>query len=267
MTARRIACSWDDFRRRLRDRDGRPIEPIYRGQARISWSLVPPSKRLTLASIEQHDALAEKNEIFRVRREFDSAAYDGQWKHFRHLATGLPGASLVGMGDDEVQALARHHGLCTNLLDWTISPYVAAFFAYASALDIANEGRLFAGVISYAPIYPPRENIAVWRLGVSEGLWVAGEFDCLNNLSAGNLHQKAQSGLFTRLRHRDIADLETYLEQRGMSDHLEVFEIAASDALGALADLKDMNITFATLFPDLRGAAMHANFASILELY
>ena len=103
------------------------------------------------------------------------------------------------------------------------------------------------------------EPVCIWRLGIKEGMWVPGEFEELRSISNVNYWQKAQAGLFTRLTHDDHIDVCTYLAERGLSDQLEMFLIPGTDAFKALGDLETMNITFASLFPDLRGAAIQAN--------
>jgi FRG domain len=264
MEIHRIGCSWEGFRTELRKRDGSPLSPVYRGQAKASWALVSPSKRLHFERMKGHKRLAEKNPEFDVQAQYDRGMFDGEVKLFSRLATGIPGPDVTKLAFDDLEALARHNGLCSNLLDWSLSPYVAAFFAFTSALDAANSGRLSAGTLGGTPVCPVEHSVAVWRLGEQHGMWVEGEFECVTGLSAVNAWQKAQSGLFTRLRHKEIADLETYLDSRRLLSSLTVFEIHGHDALPALADPKDMNIKFSTLFPDFRGAAMQANFDPVL---
>jgi len=159
----------------------------------------------------------------------------------------------------DIEALARHHGLCTNLLDWTGSPYVAAFFAFTAAVDLANNGRLTSGNLSQGAINSVTSPVCIIRLGIAKELWVNDEFELQTSLSAINYWQKAQSGVFTRLTHSKYLDIETYLESRGIKDRLHRFVVPGSEAFKALHDLELMNITFASLFPDLRGAAMQAN--------
>jgi len=186
----------------------------------------------------------------------------GQVAYFRRLATGLPGVDVTTLDEDNLEALARHHGLCTNLLDWTLSPYVAAFFAFTEALDLANDGRLNSGQLAKMPIYPVEDPVCIWRLGWQKDMGKKREFERFSGLAQINYWQKAQSGLFTRLTHPEYVNIAEYLAARGLQDRLHKFTIPGSETGKVLHDLETMNITFATLFPDLTGAAKQANVGS-----
>ena len=79
--------------------------------------------------------------------------------------------------------------------------------------------------------------------------------------SFSNPRQRAQRGVFTRLTHQQRFDLASYLAERGEDGCLTRWEVPATEAAVALDDLRMANITPATLFPDLNGAATEANAA------
>ena len=247
--------NWVEFCAAVRPGDGSPRDPIYRGHGNCDWRLVPPSAR---------DSYEQVRQMRRHGADVASGApaEPGQVNYFRHLATGLPGVDVTALDPIDIEALARHHGLCTNLLDWTTSPYVAAFFAFTTAVDLANNGRLTSGNLAHGAIYGPTDPICIWRISIGNELLIDGEFELLSSLSQINYWQKAQSGVFTRLTHSDHLDIETYLELRGIEDRLHRFIVPGSETFKALHDLESMNITFARLFPDLRGAAIQANIGN-----
>ncbi len=109
--------SWDEFRDRLDKLSS--IEAtaspwyIYRGQADESWELKPSLSRLqggyTSSEMLKVEALAIN--------EFMTQA---------HLY--LP-PHLIDLSDIELWSLMQHYRVPTRLLDWSDSPYVAAYFA------------------------------------------------------------------------------------------------------------------------------------------
>lgn len=73
--------------------------------------------------------------------------------------------------------------------------------------------------------------------------------------------QRAQRGVFTRLSHGTYFCLEDFLESLAPEyPPLLKYLVPGWEASVAIKELRMMNITFATLFPDLTGAVYQANF-------
>jgi hypothetical protein len=243
-----IECeSWSDFSKVLHAERPDPLYVLYRGQSNATWPLVPPSQR------GRYNLLKK---LGKTGSTYPARDWEGPWKQFKYLATGMPGVVLPGT-DLEVQALARHHGVVSNLLDWSKSPYVAAFFAF---VDLA-EATARKGVHTRVE----EDRVAVWGLS-HEDLERSGELEVLTAQSSINYWQKAQAGHFTRLTKPPYLDLARYLESVDELDRLRKIVIPASEMYIALRDLEDMNITYDRLWPDFGGAARRANLGYNYQL-
>ncbi len=91
---------------------------LFRGQRDDSWPLI--------SSLDRADI--ESRQVFTQFVRDRSATL----QHFKDAARGRRGPRPEALDDGAWWALGQHYGLRTPLLDWTESPFVAAYFAFCA---------------------------------------------------------------------------------------------------------------------------------------
>jgi hypothetical protein len=232
-TIAELVCDdWAHFRRTLEEKvykKGSFVmgEFLYRGQSSTSYRLETSFDRWYQGS--------------RARRPSVS---DQLLRAFGNECEGHVDAKReVLVDEDRLLALAQHHGLPTRLLDWTVSPYVAAFFAFSYTFDadVALE-----------------DYVAVWVLDPSSEIWTqdSGAY-ILDPEKHGNERMRSQGGRFTHLV--GVFDcLEDYVLDIEHPDALKKILIPTADIEKAMGDLNAMQINHARLFPGFDGFAKEA---------
>jgi hypothetical protein len=162
-------------------------------------------------------------------------------------------------------ALMQHHGAPTRLLDFTWSPYVAAFFALEQATGPAavwavSPPQLQEGARQALgnPSETAQDNLVTWEPGSYEKYFLSNRYPIvvLGEPYRMNRRLIAQSGTFLIPGLLDKS-VEEIIASFDTAQGALVKFVLDTEAIRpeAIRSLYQMNITWATLFPGLDGLA------------
>ncbi|GJL64424.1 MAG: FRG domain-containing protein [Nitrospirales bacterium] len=150
--------------------------------------------------------------------------------------------------------LVQHHGYPTPLLDWSYSPYVAAFFAYRGitiedaqqSLSENNEDKVRILVLDQARWKEDQNQVML--LSHPSLYFSIGEFLAIENERM--IPQQAASTL------TNVDDIESFLESKESEQkrYLFAIDLPVSDREKVVHELRYMGITAGSMFPGLDGA-------------
>lgn len=210
---------------------------VYRGQRNANWLLEPSINRLLNKSLSDS---AYKKKLTNHMEEF-KFSIRGRLNNLHEILND----------NNELWALGQHHGLKTPLLDFTYSPYVAAYFAF---IDYEKDS-------DYRIIWAASQHTAENQ--------IEDDLDLFRPISGHNPRLLNQSGLFMKFNVQK--DMESIIKSSKKDREKEIqlykIRIPNKDRVLCLRFLNRMNINHNTLFPDIYGSSIYCNTHLEIEKY
>ena len=220
--------SWDEYKKHLESLS--KDEYLFRGQER-PWKL--------RTSFHRHERYILRRFIYEDIPQLH-IRLSTKTKHFYDLQKPLENGAFF--------CLAQHHGYPTPLLDWTRSPYVAAYFAFRK-VGIEHSNDNLVRIFLFDQNKWKSHFNQLYLLDVAKPHFSISEFYAIDNERV--VPQQAVSTV------TNIDDIEEYVmnkEEMNNCKYLYAIDIDASERRRVIEELSFMGINAGSMFPGLDGA-------------
>ena len=148
-------------------------------------------------------------------------------------------------------SLVQHHGYPTPLLDWTYSPYVAAFFAYRHISNVASKSAASeesVRILIFDHVKWSKDWVQVLNLVRPSPNFSVCEFIAIENERV--VPQQSVSTL------ANVDDIEGHVlsKESDTRKYLRAIDLPVSERRRVIRELGYMGVTAGALFPGLDGA-------------
>lgn len=229
-----VPVNWNEFKEEIAKTAGGSY--VYRGQKQ-PWALKSSfhrNGRFRLSKFIAHD-------IPDLHRRLSALT-----RHFFDLSDGDQYGAFLN--------LMQHHGYPTPLLDWTYSPYVAAFFAFRKVklrppFEESGTNRQAVRIFVF--------DLEAWQKKVNQQVSLLNppfpHVSALKFISLENPRVVPQQAMITSSNLEDIESYIKAIEGQTNTTFLKAFDIPYSEATEAMKDLAFMGITAGSIFPGIDG--------------
>ena len=228
--------NWESYKKWISEATRNNIKYYYRGQSDKLWPLKTTFHR---NSAPKGISLPHYFSTIMQDINYQVAAFDTPVD----LLNNAEYSTFLGK--------LQHHGFPTPLLDWTLSGYVAAYFAFKGAplkpkpndkvsvfiFDIESWNKNFGSVTNFLGTEPFVSGFAAY--------------------ATGNHRMIRQMGVTTST---NVENIEPFILQKAKDvgvDFLWRYDMPASERTQVMKELNSMGINDMTLFPDFDGLCQH----------